>query len=68
MFFNSICLMKHKVRMVIKSICCNADVRSNGYVGGIDYGFTCNCCDRKCETKEVIMYFIENPQTIWKNT
>lgn len=34
---------------IIRSKCCNSDVRSNGYVGGIGYGWTCNRCDRKCE-------------------
>jgi hypothetical protein len=33
------------------SICCNSDVRSNGYVNGTDYGWTCNNCERKCEVK-----------------
>ena len=45
--------METKIEIVIVSKCCNSDVRYNGFVGLIDYGYTCNRCDRKCDTKEV---------------
>lgn len=45
--------METKIEIVKVSKCCNSDVRYNGYVGLTDYGWTCNRCDRKCDTKEV---------------
>jgi len=45
--------MEDKFEIVKISTCCNYEVRYNGFVGGIDYGWTCNCCDRKCYTKEI---------------
>ena len=45
--------MEKKTEIVKVSTCHNYEVRYNGYVNGIDYGWTCNWCDRKCNIKEV---------------
>lgn len=45
--------MEYKKEIVKVSTCCGSDVRYNGFVGLIDYGYTCNRCDRKCKIKEI---------------
>ena len=45
--------MKTKIEIVKVSSCCNYEVRYNGFVGLVDYGWTCNRCNKKCNTKEV---------------
>ena len=46
-------VMKTKIETVKISTCCNYEVRYSGFVGLVDYGWTCNRCDRKCNIKEV---------------
>ena len=45
--------MENKTEIVKLSTCCNYEVRYNGLVGMIDYGWTCNRCDSKCNIKEI---------------
>jgi hypothetical protein len=42
-----------KTEILKLSKCCNSDVRYNGLIGLIDYGYTCNHCDRKCNIVQV---------------
>lgn len=60
MFNNKEMKKKKKVKDLLdRSTCCNYEVRYNGFVGLIDYGYTCNCCDRKCDTRKVEL-------TVWR--